>query len=153
MTDKHIIVGFSTDKQDFISKVIRLLTWSRFSHVVLISPDKKSYIESTHGAGVRELPIEAFLKKDGVEFGTIYHPDPDKVWQLAKQEIGKPYDSLYIYGWLCRRNWQDDASWACCELVPAMAVRAGHPIIREDCFIKITPELLYQTSTPYEGIQ
>lgn len=149
----NLTLGFSTDKQDYISRLIRFFTWSKFSHVVLINPDGSSYIESTHGVGVRELPISEFLKKGCVKFGTIYHPFPGKVWELVKGEIGKPYDDLYIYGWLCRRNWQDDAKWACCELVPAMAARAGYPIIREDCFTKITPELLYSISTPYQWVK
>ena len=147
-----LLIGFSTDKKDWISKIIRLMTWSKFSHVVLISPDGKSYIESTHGIGVRELPIAEFFKKDGVEIGEVEHPFPHAVWKLAKREIGKPYDSKYIYGWLFHRNWQDDNQWACCELVPAMAIRAGHSIIREDCLIKVTPELLYSISKPYKWI-
>jgi uncharacterized protein YycO len=146
----HIIVGFCTDKSDWISTIIRTLTWSKFSHVVLINPDKTSYIESTHGIGVREMPIEEFLKKDNREIGRINHPHPDKVWEMAKQEIGKPYDSKYIYGWLCHRNWQADDKWACCELVPAITAKTGHPVIRCSEFVKVTPEMLYMISSPYK---
>jgi len=146
----QILIGFSTDKQDWISGIIRYLTWSKFSHVVLISPDRLSYIESTHGVGVRELPISELLKKGSIEIGTITHPHPDQIWDLAKKEIGKPYDSKYIYGWLFRKNWQDDKKWACCELIPAMAERTGHPIIRCEEFIKVTPETLYMISSPYK---
>ena len=146
---EHIIIGFATDKQDWISGVIRKMTWSKFSHVVLISPDHASYIESTHGVGVREMPIETFLKKDDNEIGKIHHPCPKEVWELAKKEIGKPYDSKYVYGWLFHRNWQDDDKWACCELIPGITAKTGHPIIRNSEFIKVTPEILYMISTPY----
>jgi uncharacterized protein YycO len=145
----QILIGFSTDKSDWVSKIIRLMTWSRFSHVVLIAPDRTSYIESTHGFGVREMPIDKFFEREGVEIGTIEHPDPEAVWELAKKEIGKPYDTMYIYGWLFRRNWQDDEQWACCELIPVLAAKTGHPIFRcEEC-IKISPQLLYMISKPY----
>ncbi len=147
----YILIGFSTDKQDWISKIIRKLTWSKFSHVVLINPDHSSYIESTHSVGVRELPIGEFLKKNNMEIGMIRHPHPEEVWRLARLEIGKPYDSAYIYGWLFHRNWQDDKKWACCELIPALTNRIGYPIIRCEEFIKVTPQILYMISSPYEG--
>lgn len=142
----YITIGFSTDKKDWISKVIRKITWSRFSHVVLISPNESSVIESKHSTGVREVPIENFLSRDNVELAKIYHPFPDRIWELAKAEVGKPYDDLYIYGWLFHRNWQDDKKWACCELIPAMAARTGFPIVRKSEFIKVTPQLLYMIS-------
>jgi uncharacterized protein YycO len=143
-----MLLGFSTDRSDWISSVIRKLTWSRFSHTVLISPDRRSFIESTHGVGVRELPIEEFLKKDGIAFGRIHHPNPQAVWDLARAEVGKPYDELYIYGYLFRTNWQDDTRWACSELVPAMAEKAGHPIVRREAISKISPEFLWRITTP-----
>ena len=146
----YILIGFSTDKKDWISKIIRKVTWSKFSHVVLINPDRSSYIESTHGVGVRELPISEFFEKNNIEIGMINHPNPEEVWRLAKQEIGKPYDNMYIYGWLFRRNWQDDAKWACCELIPAMTARTGYPIVRCEEFMKVTPQMLYMISSPYK---
>lgn len=151
MEAKYLLVGFSTDKQDWISAIIRKFTWSKFSHVVLINPDCSSFIESTHGVGVRELPIQEFLDRDSVEIGKINHPYPDRVWELARKEIGKPYDSKYVYGWLCRRNWQDDKEWACCELIPALSAQTGVPIIRCKEFIKVTPQVLYMISCPLGG--
>ena len=145
-----ILLGFSTDKQDQISRVIRKFTWSKFSHTVLINPDHTSYIESTHKVGVQELPVSEFLKKDHIEFGTIIHPYPKEVWRLVKQEKGKDYDDWYPYGWMFRKNWQDDTKWACCELVPVMAARAGYPIIRCEEVMKVTPQMLYMISSPYK---
>lgn len=141
-------VGFSTNKQDFISRLIRKVTWSRYSHVVLISPDGLSYIESTHGIGVRELPIQNFLTKDNYEIAKIFHPYPGSVWNLARHEVGKPYDEWYIWGYLFRRNWQDDSKWACCELIPSMAERCGHSLIRSSEFFKVSPQTLYMISMP-----
>lgn len=149
----ELLIGFSTDKKDIISRIIRIMTWSKFSHTVLISPDHKSYIESTHKVGVREQPISEFFKREGVEIGVINHPNPQAVWDLAKAEIGKPYDYVYIYGWLLHRNWQKDDKWACCELIPAMTDRTKSPIIRCSEFDKVTPQLLYMISTPYDGFQ
>ena len=138
-----ILVGFCTDKSDWISTVIRWLTWWRHSHVVLISPCQLYVIESTHGKGVVGGTLAEFLGRDGVEVRTIPHADPDAVWHKVENEIGKPYDWKYIYGWLFRRNWQDPAAWSCPELIATMAGLfpldfAGH----------ISPRDLYLISYP-----
>lgn len=107
---------FCTDKQDWISTVIRWITWSRFSHVALLSPDGRQAIEATHGVGVRLVPADDILRRDQVEVRSLAG-DPWLAWQKATAQLGKPYDWRFIYGWLVRRDWQDDSAWACAELI------------------------------------
>lgn len=112
-----LLVGFCTDKRDWISAAIRWFTWWKHSHVVLISPDVLHFIESTHGKGVVLGSLTEFICRDGCELRMIPHPDPDAVWARAAGEIGKPYDWRYVYGWLVHRAWQDPAAWSCSELI------------------------------------
>lgn len=115
--DDHILVGFCTDKSDWISTVIRWLTWWKHSHVVLVSPDARQFIEATHGKGVVLGNLCEFLDRDGAELRIIRDHDPDEVWSLALSQVGKPYDWRYTFGWLFHRDWQDPKSWSCSELI------------------------------------
>ena len=117
--DSYIIVGFSTEKTDLFSSVIRWATRFRFSHVVLVSPDRQNIIEATTTYGVRDLPISEWQRTESLtELRRIPHPDPQGVWDRAMTQRGKPYDMKYSYGWFFnRRNWQDPNALACCELI------------------------------------
>ncbi len=113
----HIVLGFCTDKKDWISRVICWFTWSQFAHVVLVSPCSTEIIESTHGKGVVIGSLAEFLARDGAELRRIPHHDPSAAWARALSQVGKPYDWRFPYAWLLRRDWQDPAAWACSELV------------------------------------
>lgn len=114
----HCLMIFCTDKSDWISTIIRWITWDRFSHVALVSPDMRWVVEATHGMPVRVVLFDEMMRRDGSELRMVRHPDPDEVWLRALSQVGKPYDEAYIYGWLMRnRYWQDPEKWACAELV------------------------------------
>lgn len=138
-----ILVGFCTDRRDWISAVIRWLTWWRHSHVVLISPSADYFIESTHGKGVVGGEFAAFLCRDGCELRGIPHPDPQAVWDKAASQIGKPYDWRYVYGWLFHRRWQDPAAWSCSELIAWAA-----ELFPADFRGRVSPRDVYLLSKP-----
>ncbi len=117
---EYCLVAFCTDKKDWISSLIRFVTWDKFSHVALVSSDMLYVVESTHGIGVRKIPFKMFHSRyrDGIELRLIPHPHPEQVWARAESQLGKPYDNSFIYGWLFRRtNWQDPEKWACAEVL------------------------------------
>jgi uncharacterized protein YycO len=139
------LVAFCTDKSDWISTLIRWATWDRFSHVGLVSPDRSAVIEATHGVGVREVPFDEFMLRDGVELRMIPHSDPDDVWARARSQIGKPYDWADVYGILFRqKNWQDTDAWSCAELI----AWSGDWFSR-DMNASISPRDLHLISQPY----
>lgn len=138
-----ILVGFSTDKQDWISAVIRWATWWRHSHVVLIAPTADHFIESTHGKGVVGGHLAEFMDRDGRELRCIPHPDPQAVWDKAAGQIGKPYDWRYMLGWAFGRDWSDPAAWSCSELIAWAA-----DLFPLDFAGRITPRDIYMLSKP-----
>lgn len=139
----HILVGFSTKRDDWISRLICWITSWRHSHVVLISADGTRMIESTSFPfpdpltgelrdGVREVPIAYFLRRDMGEVRKIEHPNPTLVWQHAqKMAVEKvKYDHEYIGAWLLRRSGNgDDHKVSCNELIEVAAARAGHALL------------------------
>ena len=141
----HILLGFSTKKNDWLSRLICWATRWRHSHVVLISPDGTRTIESTGilfpdpltgelRDGVREVPIAYLMQRDVVEIRQIEHPHPDLVWQhaqkMARDKLA--YDHEYIGAWILRNGYGDDAKITCNELIEIAAARAGHALFPPD---------------------
>lgn len=115
--DQYLALIFCTDKSDWVSTAIRWLTWWKHSHVGMVSPYAPLVIESTHGVGVREVSMASFLNRDGAEVRYLPCADPARAWDRALSQVGKPYDWRFAWGWLFRRNWQDNRAWACSELI------------------------------------
>lgn len=139
----HILLGFCTDKRDWISRLICWATWSPFAHVVLVSPYTAEFIEATHGKGVVLGSLAEFLGRDGVELRCIPHHDPAAVWARALSQVGKPYDWRFLWALIARRDWQDPSAWACSELIAWAAE------IYEPEFVScITPRDLHLVSKP-----
>ena len=142
----HIIIAFAKPGS-WIGRLITIATGFKYSHVVLVSPDGEFFIESS-GAGHKSgVAVHSIGHKPFAEFRRILHPDPLKVWCLAVEHSGKPYDYGYLWGWIFRRNWQDDAKWVCTELIVDCCAVAGRPIIHERKN-RVTAETLYMISEP-----
>lgn len=149
--DRYCILAFCTDKKDWISNLICFVTWDKFSHVALVSPDMKTVIESTHGIGVRKLPFDVFQKmyRGAVELRVIPHPNPEQVWERAESQVGKPYDNNFIYGWVFRKGgWQNPGKWACAEII-AWAGEWFKDVA--DLMSSISPRDLHLISKPHES--
>ena len=141
----YITIGLCTDHTDWISTVIRWLTWSDYSHVVLISEDGQCAIEATHGKPVRPITIYEFLARDRATIRRIPHPNPTAVWDEAWSQLGKPYDWKFSWGWFFRRHWQDKDAWACSELIAWAAERGGKRLF-PSFFDKITADHFFMLS-------
>lgn len=50
----------------------------------------------------------------------------DRFYQLIHAEIGKPYDSQGILGFVMGRDWRDPKAWFCSELQGAMLEACGY---------------------------
>ena len=119
------------------SRLIRLLTWSEWSHVGIV--DGNSVIEAAGGYGVRKVPLGMLQAKYSENEIRTLPGNIDK----ARKMIGKKYDTRGILGWAFRQMWEDPDSWFCSELVAyASELYADHVAHR------ITPEDLYRLSNP-----
>lgn len=63
-------------------------------------------------------------------------PDSEKGMAFVRSQIGKPYDNKGALGISVERNWQDDDSWFCFELVAAALHYAGREIF--ECIGHVT---------------
>lgn len=132
---------FSTAANPF-SALIRAATWSRWSHVALV--DGLCVIEATVVHGVRRISLMAAINQSQ-EFvlATLPCVNSAGVIAAAANQIGKPYDYTAILGMGLHRDWQEDDSWFCSELVAWGFSAAGQPLFRGECMRRITPQHLW----------
>ncbi|MEW6647176.1 MAG: hypothetical protein AB1450_08265 [Pseudomonadota bacterium] len=64
---------------------------------------------------------------------------PDSVLQRALSQLGKPYDWPGVLGYAARRDWQEDDSWFCSELVAWAFQAEGFPLLRAADAWRINP--------------
>lgn len=133
------------------SKLIRLATWSDWSHVVLVYGQYA--IDATWRHGVTRRPISDVLD-EASEYALVDIPayDPEAVVAAAVSQIGKPYDISAVTGIAFRRNWQDDDAWFCSELIAWAFGRSGQSLFRRDSLYRVTPQHLWMLpETKYHG--
>lgn len=118
------------------SRLIRLITWSRWSHVAIV--DGGDVIEAAGGQGVRRTPMGLLKAKYGEDW-EIREIDGDI--EKAREMIGREYDTSGLAGWFFRQLWEDPERWFCSELVAYAS-----DLYPDDTAYKITPEDLYRVS-------
>lgn len=131
-------VIYGRNKHPF-SLLVRLATWSRWSHVGIITPDGTHVVESVLGAGVRKVHIEQFQRLYPKTY--IGRMPNDDQWESRLYEhIGKKYDLLALAGIFFRnRKWNSGNRWFCSELV---AYVSG--VFRENKLARVTPEMCFK---------
>ena len=72
--------------------------------------------------------------------------DPEAVIRAARSQVGKPYDLTALFGLLMHRDWQEDDSWFCSELVAWAFAQGGAPLFRADAMHRVTPHHLWMIS-------
>jgi uncharacterized protein YycO len=132
---------FSTTSSPF-SWLIRLLTWSRWSHVSIVDGDDVIEAHALHGV-IRRPYYEAIETAKRCEFVRLRCDNPQAVIEAARSQVGKGYDWTALFGILLRRNWQDTDSWFCSELVAWAFTKAGCGLFRTDRLARVTPEHLW----------
>lgn len=121
------------------SFVICALTWSKWSHCGVVTPDG-TVIEAAAFHGVREISASEFLAgKTSTLIREIPVPDDAAAIAFARTQVGKPYDYLGVAGIGLHRDWQQDDRWFCSELVEAAAAAGGRPRFINDAR-RVTPQ-------------
>lgn len=120
------------------SLLIRLFTWSRFSHCGVLVDD--CVIESTFKKGVVKTKLDDFESR--YRKSEICDMPHTKGWlERLNSQLGKKYDKLAVIGVFFRRGWDRKNKWFCSELV---AYASG--IYRDDRISRVTPEDIYKIS-------
>lgn len=125
-----------------ISYLIRLVTWSRWSHVAVVHGDM--VIEAAGGVGVTVTPLDKFVARyTAVEFATIPCDSKENAYARLHQQVGKPYDFSALLGILFRvGRWSNPEKWFCSELV---AYATG--LWRKDRNNRVSPEDTWKASS------
>lgn len=122
-----------------ISNLIRLFTFSKFSHCAIYISDK-FIVDSTFTTGVRINSVEDYLREFPYqEIVEIEVPDDKAAAQFALAQVGKPYDWTALVSIVLQRNWQEPDRWFCSELVEATLAAGGTKRFR-DTISRITPQ-------------
>ena len=123
------------------SRLIRAVTWSRWSHAAIIDGDE--IIEAVWPR-VRVSPLADALVSH-TRWVIIDIPVADEALAIAaaRSQVGKPYDLWGVLGLGIKRNWQEDDAWWCSELIPWAAKQAGTDLFRPEALRRITPEHLW----------
>ena len=139
--DNTVAVLFSTTSNPF-SWLIRLITWSRWSHVSIVDGDDVIEAHALYGV-IRRPCCEVIETAKRCEFVRFKCDNPQGVIEAARSQVGKEYDWTALFGILLRRNWQEDDSWFCSELVAWCFTQADCGIFRADRLARVTPEHLW----------
>lgn len=127
-----ITLQFSTTSRP-ASRLICWGTWGRHSHVDLVLPDGQLLGAVPGGVQVRPFDPSALrIERHQVDA-------PDTVLERAISQQGRPYDWPGVLGYALRRDWQEDDSWFCSELVAWAFQDAGRPLLRAGDAWRITP--------------
>lgn len=126
------------------SRLIRKLTFSKWSHVAIVDGD--TVIEAVWPR-VRRVPLAHLLETHrDHEFAEVDVEMESVALSFAGSQIGKRYDWRALFGLITpTRDWERSDQWDCAELVAA-AINAGsrRALFRDKA--RVTPQMLYLLS-------
>jgi hypothetical protein len=123
-----------------LSPIIRVVTWSQWSHVAFLTPDF-TVIESVFSHGVQEVEIDDLMRRASkMTICSYLVRSRSAILDAARSQKGKPYDTTGILGLSLHRDWQDPGDWFCSELDLWACDMGGNPYIRKDSIHRGTPQ-------------
>lgn len=134
-----------------VGLAIRTATLSKWNHVDMVFDNNiligavGFHAGETWRGGVQQTTLSARLSQSNIAEYKIYDLhiwDEGAAFAFAQQQLGKPYDWSGVFGFLApNRNWQQDDSWFCSELVAATAL-AGKTTMLNRAASRIVPGVL-----------
>lgn len=114
-------VRYITEKNDPVSALIRMFTYSMWSHAEIVLPDG-TYLGAHASGGVMIRPAD-YCKPTRERRYSIPVTDEalEKMLTFAHAQVGKPYDFKAIFGLAIHQPWSTADRWFCSELVTAIA--------------------------------
>jgi hypothetical protein len=157
-----IVLQFST--QDTLgSRAIRLFQHGWATHVDAVMPDgwllgarhSDPGIDNTglilkNGVAVRPPSYRKFRRTLVMTLSTSEQIEAD-FWAFLGLQIGKPYDTTAITAFIFSRDWREDDSWFCSELVMAALEKAGFVQPLATTANRVTPEMLLFLCSAFES--
>ena len=135
-----------SSRKGWLSKIVRMVTWSDYSHVdMIIGHDH--VIGASHTEGVTESSL-AYRKSVSnkwliAEVHTLSVEDDENLFRAMKSQVGKPYDYTGVLGFLFHRDWQKEERWFCSELIAWAFSKVGTRILADSVRkSRVSPEHL-----------
>jgi hypothetical protein len=106
------------------SQAIAWFSAGVFSHVDAVLSDgtllgaRSDKADGISGVAVRKPFYERWKRR--VVMSLTVEPQKETLFnQFLDRQIGKPYDNTAIWGFVAGRNWREEDSWFCSELLTA----------------------------------
>lgn len=125
-----------------VSVLLRVFTWSDWSHVAAIMEDGETAIDATMLHGVSQRPLSAVTKGSKYAIREYECARPDKFYAFLREQVGKPYDFSGVFGIGLHRNWQDPENWFCSEIQACGLAIGESPRFANDQW-RVTPQNLW----------
>jgi hypothetical protein len=113
------------------SRLIELKGGGPYSHVDIVLKDgtllgARSDAVGGQPPGVRIRPpdYESWEHIARISIDSLPYQEAN-AYAFAQAQLGKPYDTTAIIGFIFNRGWREDDSWICSELAIAMVEQAG----------------------------
>lgn len=130
----------------WVSKAIRFLTRSQYSHVAVILRDT-SVIEAWHeGKGVRIVRNLSEQHTPGTVVDVYAFIDPLTQDQeraaedFLRHQIGKKYDFRAVFRFVTKKRSKRDNRWFCSELATQAAMTAGRALFSSTEAWEVPPD-------------
>jgi hypothetical protein len=143
----------------FASQMIRRLCHSEFSHVDIILPEGLLGVSGVDAelndlGGVRIRPFAPWPYQATPKVVHLITPVAERVIEIAKGEIGKPFDDTALYAFISDspgdRSWDAPNKWFCSELIGYCLKKADFfPYTLLSAKNRITPSDLLLMLNPF----
>jgi len=129
-----------TNSKTPMAPIIRMFTWSKVSHVVILINDTTILHSDFHG--VRIEPLADLQKRSKNWMIAEFECErPQDVIDACLTQLGKPYDFTGIFGVVIRNvDIQDDSKWFCSELPVYGFEVSNQPKFQLEFQHRITPQ-------------
>lgn len=127
------------------SVALRTFMWSPWSHCGVIDGDE--VIQATAEHGVISTSLSEFIGIASEWAIVEFEADNLNTVMAARSQLGKPYDWSGCAGIAFHRDWHQDDSWFCSELVAWALEQGGCKLFRIEAK-RITPQHLWMLNTP-----
>lgn len=138
---KKVQILLSADDGDF-SKAIRTITKSKYSHAAIIEGDEVVEALASTGVSINKLS-DAKARSEYWTVVEFYHPNPEKVYSIARSLVGTPYDKLWVASFALNKRLQNNQHFVCSEFVAHCLQAAGKKLFRDDDYSRVIPDTFY----------
>jgi uncharacterized protein YycO len=128
-----------------ISRAIRFLTRSEYSHIGLLLDDGR-LVEAWDGAGVRITANLSDAHTPGTEVDVFGFAQPLTPAEGAGMrdflfaQVGQPYDWRGVFRFVTRRNPGAESDWFCSELAFQAALEGGRLLFNGTAAWEVPPD-------------